>query len=68
MWPAEFNAPALSLKDMDALSLRNGRSESPATDLVIAIQIGVTGFEPATCRRGDRSTGIYPVHLPLPVL
>src|SRR6202521_6137615 len=25
-------------------------------------EIGVTGFEPATCRRGDRSTGVGPVH------
>jgi hypothetical protein len=46
----EFTAPALSLslKDMDALSLRNGWRVPVATDLVIAIQIGVTGFEPAT--------------------
>ena len=34
---------------MDALFLRNGRGRvAVATDLVIAIQIGVTGFEPAT--------------------
>ena len=42
-----------------------GDRAAAGTVLEVQVQIGVTGFEPATCRRGDRSTGVHPVHISL---